>query len=333
MGDQFAKTAPRPTKGWLEEHGAELGDDAEPPTERAPSDPPLGALSTEKAISLAPAASSRRATLTVMTGMQAGQVFTLERTETVVGRGIEAHVTLDDPSISRRHCSIRREANGQFTVHDLGSMNGTSVGGTAAERLLLASGDRIQVGPNVLVRFAVVDEAEEALLRRLYESSTRDALTGAYNRKYFVERLASEVAYARRHGADLAVVLLDVDHFKQVNDAHGHLAGDAVLRALADEAQRHIRREDVFARFGGEEFVVLARSGLHLDAGRFAERLRAAIEALDIQYEGVALRVTVSLGVARLAECDGDRSEELLQLADERLYGAKSAGRNRVADR
>jgi predicted component of type VI protein secretion system len=174
----------------------------------------------------------------VLTGLNAGQVYTLDTDETTIGRGREVKLRVEDVGISRAHSRIVRTMDGTFFVEDLGSTNGTFVGGKRVERAELHSGDRVQVGPNVVLRFAVLDEAEEQLAHQLYEASTKDALTKVYNRKYFVERLASEVAYAQRHKSPLALVLFDLDHFKKVNDTHGHLAGDVVLRCSRATAAR-----------------------------------------------------------------------------------------------
>jgi diguanylate cyclase (GGDEF)-like protein len=163
----------------------------------------------------------------------------------------------------------------------------------------------------------------------------RDPLTRAFNRRYLVERLASEVAYARRHKTALGLILLDLDLFKRVNDTYGHLAGDEVLREVSALVQRLIRAEDVFARFGGEEFVLLVRGIEHVNVGRFAERVRAAVEGLEVGGANAVIKATISAGYASITEVHGDDREpsfpdRLLRLADERLYLAKSAGRNRV---
>jgi two-component system cell cycle response regulator len=340
MVDDPSKTLEMPAIAIDPVTGAPLTD-REPfaVTARHPMVEPLddgnaGAL-TEKAISIAAPATRDRATLTVITGVDAGQVFSLDAADASVGRGLEASMILEDAAISRLHARIVRSEDGRHAVHDLGSTNGTFVSGRRVERAPLVSGDRIQVGPNVILRFAITDEAEESLLRRLYESSTRDALTSAFNRKYFCERLKTEIAYAERHGTSLAVLLLDVDHFKQINDGYGHLMGDQVLRAVSHRIAGVIRREDVFARYGGEEFAVLARSGNAVDAERLAERLRVAIEHLRVPAASSVVTVTVSIGVASLAEClggggGGGGETELIALADTRLYKAKAAGRNRV---
>ncbi len=272
-----------------------------------------------------------RALLTVLTGINAGQVFTIDTDETTIGRGREVTVRVEDVGISRAHSRIVRTMDGKFYVEDLGSTNGTFVGGRRVERAELRVGDRVQIGPNVVVRFAILDEAEEQLAHQLYEASTKDALTKVYNRKYFVERLAAEVAYAQRHKTPLSLVLFDLDHFKKVNDTHGHLAGDVVLRVVAAQVQRTIRTEDVLARYGGEEFVVLVRGIPHANVAHFGERVRKAVERLTVPWEQLQMKATISVGVASLSECDDQATgETILHRADERLYRAKSAGRNRV---
>jgi two-component system cell cycle response regulator len=217
-------------------------------------------------------------------------------------------------------------------IEDLSSTNGIFVNGQRVGRVTLAHGDRIQIGPVVVLRYAHIDAEEAALARRLYETSTRDPLTGAYNRRYLNERLAAEVAYAHRHHTQLSLMLIDLDHFKRVNDEHSHLAGDSVLRTVSAEIQRQTRSEDVFARYGGEEFVVLVRGIEHSNVAIFADRLRHAVERLTIPLDPEPLRVTVSLGVASLRECEARApADALVLLADERLYRSKAEGRNRVS--
>jgi diguanylate cyclase (GGDEF)-like protein len=175
----------------------------------------------------------------------------------------------------------------------------------------------------------MTDDVEEALLRRLYESTVTDGLTGAYNRKHFGERLAGEVAYARRHDTPLSLLMLDIDHFKKVNDTYGHPAGDRVLRSFTDTLRHTLRAEDVLARYGGEEFVIIAR-GLDTEhAMHLGERIRTLVAETPIDVEGHTVELTVSIGVASLA-CEGaNAADGLVAVADRRLYAAKAAGRNR----
>jgi diguanylate cyclase (GGDEF)-like protein len=233
------------------------------------------------------------------------------------------------------HARIYRDVEGgRWLFEDRGSTNGSFVGGKAVKAPIeVKSGDRIQLGPNVVLRFAILDATEADLQRKLFDSSTRDALTHLYNRRYFAERLVAEVAYARRHQTPLALIMIDVDHFKAVNDTYGHLAGDAVLCAVADEILRVVRTEDVVARYGGEEMIVLARASGRDAGARLAERIRASMAELRVNGTGApaTIRLTVSLGVAVLDELDlGTEESALIGLADARLYRAKQAGRNRV---
>ena len=278
-----------------------------------------------------------QAQLLLLTGTNAGQVFSLDggMREHVIGRGHSAQVCIEDVEASRAHCKITVVGDGKakkYVIEDLRSKNGTYVNADRIEgQAELNPGDRIHVGPNLVLRFSIVDAAEDSLARQLYESSTRDALTKSYNRRYFIERLASELAFAQRHKTRLSIVLLDLDHFKEKNDEHGHLGGDAVLRAVSACVQKLIRAEDVFARYGGEEFILLVRGIEHENVHLLAERVRRAIERLKIPFDGFHLKTTVSIGVSSLDEFPvGASIDGLVALADKRLYAAKAAGRNQV---
>jgi diguanylate cyclase (GGDEF)-like protein len=272
-----------------------------------------------------------RATLTVLSGMNAGQVFALDGTEHVIGRGTEADLWVEDGGVSRRHARVACRSDGRYFVEDLGSTNGTFLGSQRIEVTEIRPGDRIQLGPNIILRFAITDDAEEELQRRLYESSTRDPLTRVYNRKYLTERLTAEVAYSRRHKVKLSVLLVDLDDFKAINDTYGHLAGDMVLRLVSGQMQRLIRGEDILARYGGEEFVILARSTGKTEAVRLAERIRDSIAGLPLPIAERSVSITLSIGVAALPDVAPDgAANELVALADARLYRAKAQGKNRV---
>jgi diguanylate cyclase (GGDEF)-like protein len=164
----------------------------------------------------------------------------------------------------------------------------------------------------------------------MYDAALRDGLTKAYNKKFFIDRLETEFAYAKRHRTMLSLVMFDVDHFKRVNDNHGHLAGDAVLVHLARITQSMIRTEDVAARYGGEEFAIICRGIPLLNAGVVGERLRVAVEQANFDFQGRRLPVTISIGVAALPESQASSPGELVGDADEALYEAKRSGRNRV---
>ncbi len=303
-----------------------------PPEWLSPETPTAVTPTTEDHLAVAPPSRpADHALLTMLSGLNAGQVFSLVRPETTIGRGKDADIRIDDAGISRCHARFVRTEDGRFLVEDLRSTNGVFLNGKKIDRAELTSADRIQLGPTVLVRFGLLDADEEELMRQLYESSTRDALTRAFNRKYLTERLSAEVAYALRHQTPIALILFDLDHFKKVNDDHGHQAGDAVLRVVAAQVARVIRTEDVFARYGGEEFAVIVRGISHANVAVFAERIRRSVAELEIPYGEARLRATISAGVASLHQCGERTADALVTLADERLYRAKSSGRNRVA--
>ncbi len=277
-----------------------------------------------------PEAKPRRGALVVLRGIETGRMVLLESDVTIIGRGREAGFRYDDTGLSREHARIVRDGQHYF-IEDLDSRNGTFIDGERVTRAQLQDGARVVLSQNVVLRFNLVDEVEERVGQQLFEASTRDALTGLYNRRYFDERLASEVAYAHRHSAQLGLVMIDIDHFKKVNDTHGHLVGDMILQSVARKMAAVIRAEDVLARYGGEELVIIAR-GVPRDGLRvLAERMRRALHDTTIPHQSQSLRATISAGVATLDECDRHATGDLLvALADERLYRAKREGRDRV---
>lgn len=170
-----------------------------------------------------------------------------------------------------------------------------------------------------------LDQAHRNMLRH----ATQDALTGTYNRRYFLEIVEREWSRAKRYEMSCALLLMDVDHFKQVNDRFGHLCGDQLLRRIADAAAETLRQPDVLARFGGEEFIIFLPHTDPLGALDVAERIRERVEALDFGWNGTPVPVSASLGVAALHD-NHVTLDQLISDADEALYSAKSAGRNCV---
>jgi two-component system cell cycle response regulator len=269
-------------------------------------------------------------TLTVLHGCEAGRIFALDGGATTIGRAPTCGVWIDDPTVSRLHARVVRQELNRFLIEDLRSTNGVFVGGDRVEHAELSQGARIQVGPTVLLRFALVDQREESAQRELFRAATRDRLTGAFNRRYFEERLALEIDRAQRSSLPLALMILDVDGLKGVNDQHGHLAGDLVLRSVAESLSSFVRFEDVLARWGGDEFALLTPAADRAQALALAERLRAGIANLAIACADTELRVTLSAGLVTLDEVGESEGSALVARADARLYGAKRAGKNRV---
>jgi len=271
-----------------------------------------------------------RAYLIVLAGDAVGSMYRLEDGETLIGRTSSAKIRLTDDGISRRHARIVQHGTDVF-IEDLKSANGTAVNDEkVSPSRALHDGDKIRIGSATILKFTYHDDLEESFQQKMYEAALRDGLTKAFNKKHFLDRLESELAYAKRHRQPLSLVMLDVDHFKNINDTHGHLAGDYVLLRLAKLAMAQVRTEDVFARYGGEEFGVICRG---VDASRisiFAERLRQMVASSPFDYEDCSISVTISVGVATYPDVEADQVERLIAAADEALYAAKRSGRNRV---
>lgn len=303
------------------------------------------------------AGSSRdRPRLLVLSGEDVGKTHHVEH-GAILGRGSGAEIRLPFEDVSREHARLVFEG-AEILIEDLGSTNGTRLNGAPIfGRARLANGDKIHVGTTAL-RFAFFDELDESFHDYLYQSASRDPLTSAFNRKHLDARLESECAYSARHGTPLALLLVDVDHFKRINDTWGHLAGDGVLIDLTQHLEHTVRSEDVLARYGGEEFAILSR-GIDLEgAVAFAERLRSSVERTHFSHRsadqptvpapsrerpGDTIRLarptldtsnriplTVSIGVAAVPGSLRAEPRLLVEAADEALYRAKASGRNCV---
>ena len=159
----------------------------------------------------------------------------------------------------------------------------------------------------------------------------RDPLTGVYNKRYFLERLSSELAFSLRHLTHLSLLVIDIDHLKSINDTYGHSTGDAVLAQVAELITSGSREEDVFARVGGEEFGIVARGIKPRQTWEFGERLRAVVEGNTFRDGDLKLRLTISVGTTCVTPPAGRLSiQELIRRADDALTRAKDAGRNAV---
>ena len=281
-----------------------------------------------------PGRADKRPYLLVLSGPQFGQIFMLEpKRELVIGRKDGADILIRDDGVSRRHASILAEGGGA-RIRDLGSQNGTFVDGVRIGDCRLEDGNRIHMGVHSTFKFCFSDELEAEYQRKLAEGALHEPLTGLYNRRHFMERLASELAAAQRHGRPVSLLLIDIDHFKRVNDAHGHLAGDEALKLIAHVMEGALRKEDVLARYGGEEFVVLARETPLSGGKSLGERIRKAVERSRLAWQGhdlsltVSIGVTVSVGVSHFEA--GITERQIIESADRALYRAKQAGRNCV---
>jgi len=267
--------------------------------------------------------------LVVMAGSNVGEMYKVEKEQTVIGRGDKADLRLIDDGISRDHARILKEGN-QMVLEDMASTNGTYCNGGRVTRQALSEGDKILLGSTTILKFSYHDKLDEAFQRQMSESALRDGLTRAYNKRYFGERVESELQYALRHDAPVSLIFIDIDHFKRINDVHGHQAGDNVLVQLATLASSMLREDDVFARYGGEEFAVIARGMDVAAAEALSERIRASVEAHPFGAGDQTIPVTISIGISRAPGLGIATTIDLVARADEALYAAKRAGRNRI---
>jgi diguanylate cyclase (GGDEF)-like protein len=270
------------------------------------------------------------ACLVVIKGPRLGARLDLDHLPLVIGRGASADFRIASPSVSRSHCRVFLNED-ELWIEDLRSTNQTLINTLPVERQALRDGDQIRIGDAVL-KYLAAGNAELAFLAEMRETVIRDELTGLHNRRHLLATLNDAVTQQRRANPEsLSLAIIDVDRFKAINDVIGHLAGDEVLRQLGSVLAGKIRKDDLLARIGGEEFAVLM-PGHSLDSARATcERIRAAVESHRFMIDGrdEPLPVTVSIGVAQWTSAM-DGVSDLFRKADDLLYRSKDAGRNRV---
>jgi diguanylate cyclase (GGDEF)-like protein len=245
-----------------------------------------------------------------------------------IGRSSKCDLTIDQDSVSRHHARIARSRDGHYSVADLGSTNGTYVNDVAVTEKNLTDGDQVKIGRTIF-KFMFGTNIEASYHEEIYRLMTVDGLTQLFNRRFFNETLEREVNRCKRYGRPLSLFIFDIDFFKRVNDEFGHVAGDALLRQLAQVVKPRLRREDILSRVGGEEFAaILPEVGLE-GASITAEKVREVVESTGFAFEDALMPCTVSIGVAEL-DTDHDDPKTLYGRADAALYRAKQSGRNRV---
>jgi diguanylate cyclase (GGDEF)-like protein len=246
----------------------------------------------------------------------------------VIGRDANCDLVIIDDSVSRKHAAIESTTDG-FLLVDEGSTNGTFVNDVKVDRRALAAGDRFRVGGHIF-KFLADDDIEAQYHECVYSMATRDGLTTAFNKRYLLDALQRSITECERRVRPLALIMLDVDHFKAVNDTYGHLAGDEVLLGLCQRLRDSLRKDEILARYGGEEFAVLVPETTLDDARMLAERLRAVVEAGTFTTNQGEIRVTVSIGLSGLLGGTSLTPVDFIAEADRNLYAAKTAGRNCV---
>lgn len=270
----------------------------------------------------------------LLTGPEAGRLWvaSAERERWVIGRGEESDFQIIHAEISRQHIQMQRGADRSLRYRDLQSTNGTFVNYRRAGEGTLFEGDKIHVGPYLSMRLLWLDVEEIEFYRRLYAYSIRDGLTGVFNRRHLLEMMDKEWSAAQRQGLPLSLIMLDLDHFKKVNDSYGHSIGDTVLCEMAKRVQQTIRQEDLFARYGGEEFAILLRDTDPRGVFLLAERIRKLVRGTPIETAKGPVTLTASMGLVTFSPEALQRQtpHTMLDLADLHLYKAKQAGRDRV---
>ena len=281
--------------------------------------------------------SERRPVLVALGGELLATPIPLERPEVTLGRALDADVRLNDAKVSRLHACISTEVNQNsgatvFKIKDLKSTNGTLVNGRAVSEAVLNHGDKILIGDN-LFRFELLDEIDRAFQQEIQRLIGHDELTGLLTSKSFFSELRREAARAEELSQPFCVLMMDLDHFKAVNDNYGHLVGNQTLQQVGAIIKAALRSGDVAARFGGEEFAAFLLDADYLQGLVAAERVRRGVE--EAVFSGSAeahpaaprFKLTVSIGVACFPDDAGDPIR-LVELADSALYRAKRNGRN-----
>jgi diguanylate cyclase (GGDEF)-like protein len=282
----------------------------------------------------------RRPALVFLRGELMAVPIPLERDEVILGRALEADVRINDARASRLHARIRitRDAETgatQYRIKDLGSTNGTLVNGQPIGETILHDGDKLIIGEHLL-RFDMLDDIDREFQQQIRRLLVHDELTGLLTSKSFFSELRREAARAEADARPFCVLMMDLDHFKEVNDTYGHLVGNETLEEVGAVIMRSLRAGDVAARFGGEEFAAFMLDAQYAQGLVAAERVRVAIEENEFpatrrgpnELERTH-RITISIGVAAFPE-DARDPIELIELADSALYRAKRSGRNRV---
>jgi diguanylate cyclase (GGDEF)-like protein len=284
------------------------------------------------------ASQERRPVLVSLRGELLAKPIPLERDIVVLGRALEADIRLNDSKVSRLHARINAEVDGEsghttFRIKDLGSTNGTMLNGKIVTEAVLTNGDKIVVGDH-LFRFDLLDEIDREFQQHIQRLLAHDELTGLLTSKSFFSELRREAARAEEESRPFCVLILDIDHFKDVNDTYGHMAGSRALQEMGSLIVNALRTGDVAARIGGEEFAAFLLDADYAQALVAAERVRQAVEQhqffLKRRSETRAeesFRITVSIGVAAYPD-DAKDPIQLVELADSALYRAKRSGRN-----
>ncbi|MCB0341758.1 MAG: diguanylate cyclase [Pseudobdellovibrionaceae bacterium] len=272
-------------------------------------------------------ARSMEAVLITIRGPHQGKKVSLKGGHLVLGRSEDADIMLDDPAVSKRHAIIIA-VEGQHYIEDLHSTNGVRINRKKIEeKTLLKKEDLISIGTSIF-KYLPAGEVEIMYLGELQQAAHMDRLTGIYNQNYITEALEAEVKRARVLDSRLALILFDVDNFKQINDSYGHAAGDYVLSAMVSAIkEENLRESDIFGRQGGDEFAILMLNGSARAAVKLCEQILKTVSRKKFIFEDKEIRVSVSMGVAVIQQ-HMKSPKAFYQSADKALYYSKKNGRN-----
>lgn len=267
-----------------------------------------------------------------ISGRETGQMYNLKGRNVKLGRDPASQVPLDDPHVSRNHAEIIWRGS-DLVIRDVGSTNGICVNGKKVQEQVLLDGDKILVGTRLYFKFCYQDSVDQSYQQNLFRAANIDGLTQLYNKKYFVDVLSKEFSFSKRNKTPLSLMMVDVDHFKKINDTHGHIAGDLVLKHIGQYLHKSLRLENIACRYGGEEFAIILRNVDPTVAMQIAERVRMNIEKQPVTYRNSNIFITISVGVATFLDGNFETIEDFIRTADECLYAAKEGGRNRTVMR
>ncbi len=274
------------------------------------------------------AESNQQPMLVVMHGSLLGMTYAIKDEALIVGRTANLDIPIDDDNVSRRHAEIFREGD-VVKLRDLDSTNGTFVNSQRVKESVLRDGDLILIG-RVLFKFIRSSSIENRFFGQMFALATTDFLTGIFNRQHIMSRLESEFARARRYLRPLSLLLYDIDHFKQINDTFGHLAGDQLLIESSRLVAKNVRQQDFFGRLGGDEFLVICPETELNNTVLMAQRLAQLIEKWSYSYQSRKLDFSISIGIAALSD-EMRTSTDLIAKADDLMYRSKHRGRNHVS--
>ena len=279
---------------------------------------------------------SQRPYLIIFIGKDSGRRFKLERGFMTIGRASNADIRISDKSISRIHCLIEWMGD-TIVIEDKGSTNGIIVDGRNVKRAIVSPGVPVQVGQSIM-KIEYKSEAEIRAEENLLQNASFDAVTGIFNRQHFDKLAQAEVTYACKYKMPIGAILLDIDNFKQINDLYGHQCGDFILAQFADVVIQNKPTEDLFARYGGDEFIIFPIGKINKESlHETCEGIRKAVKGHKFHFDEKHIRITVSIGYylnefKKMKSID-DILNHAIHEADIALYRAKGKGKDQTVGR